>query len=221
MWCWSQSFHCRTWRNFLFKFCSWKPLLLFLLLSASGSWVSDEPHASSWIGLYWHLPCPVLNTYSPLLHIESVILPLSGLIKELQRSPSFFACSHDSFWFLSKMSSPLLFLPLLAISVPAGCCKRPCTWYHCNSLAFLQAPMLVPVGRSFLRPGRKDFYGLPSLLAGEEWLLSWVLLERGTPASLMTVLSGYCLWHIFKWTPQWLQLWLKAVCSLPHWGFAV
>lgn len=145
---------------------------------------------------------------------------LSGLINTLQGSSSFFNCSVTISDFQVKGLHQLDFLLALALSVPVCCCRHPCTWGACSSLTFLPAPVQVHIGKPFLHSGRKGFYRLPSLLAGREWL-SRPCAAWKRHITYTTILSGYCLWHIFKWTPQWLQLWLKAVCSLPHWRFPV
>lgn len=106
-WCWSRSFHCRTWRNFLFRFCSWKPPLLLLLFSASGSWVSDEPRESSRIGLYWQPPCPL----APTRHSSILNQSFSSIRadKRIAERSQLLPCRRDNFRLLSKRSLPLLY----------------------------------------------------------------------------------------------------------------
>ena len=91
----------------MFRFCSWKPPLLLLLFSVSGSWVSDEPRESSQIGLYWQLPCPLVPTLHSSILNQS--FPSIRADKRIAERPQLLPCRCDNFQLLSKKSSPLLF----------------------------------------------------------------------------------------------------------------
>lgn len=110
----------------MFRFCSWKPPLLLLLFSVSGSWVSDEPRESSQIGLYWQLPCPLVPTLHSSILNQS--FPSIRADKRIAERPQLLPCRCDNFQLLSKKSLPLLFLA--------------CASYFC-SLVLLQRSLCV------------------------------------------------------------------------------
>lgn len=118
---------------------------------------------------------------------------------------------------------PRYFWLAVVLSLPICCFRDACT---CGSCTRTQ---VSACWKSFPYFGRKYFTHCHLFGQGKNNFQVKCYLKKVTthhslpfpPIPSKTVLRGYCLWHIFKWTPQWLQLWLKAVCSLPHWGFAV